>query len=175
MMPRAQTNPTINARRFAALLAGFDTGNGSEEEALAKARVLRRMAADAGMRVVDAMELPEVKQAVDDQMRPARTESPALREALEQAAALREELTERTRDVRELADLLRRREEEARAERKRPPVATATPKPAPRPRVPRRAARDSFWDDPVIGSIFYVVGWIVGILIAQHLCQRWGF
>ncbi len=111
MMPRAQTNPTINARRFAALLAGFDTGNGSEEEAIAKGRALRRMAAEAGMRVVDAMELPDVKQAIDDQMRPARTESPALRDALEQAAALGEELTERTRDVRKFADLLRQQEE----------------------------------------------------------------
>ncbi|HTT83343.1 MAG TPA: hypothetical protein VMF67_07665 [Rhizomicrobium sp.] len=182
-MPNAQTNPKINARRFAALLAGFDLGNGSEEEALAKARVLRRMAADAGMRLVDVMELPEVKRAIDDQLHPAREESPELRDALREAAALREELTERTRDVRELADLLRRREEEARTERKPPPAARPAPKPVPKTAakagggksVSKRKSGDSFWDDPVIGSIFYVVGWIVGILIAQHLCQRWGF
>jgi hypothetical protein len=110
-MPGAANNPGINARRFAALLAGFDLGNASEEEAVAKGRALRRMAADAGMRVVDAMELPEVKRAIDDQMRPARTESPALRDALEKAAALREELTERTRDARKLAESLRRQKE----------------------------------------------------------------
>jgi len=44
-MPGAQNNPVIDAKRFAALLAGFDTGNGSEEKALAKGRALRRMAA----------------------------------------------------------------------------------------------------------------------------------
>jgi hypothetical protein len=112
-MPNAQNNPAINARRFAALLAGFDTGNGSEEEALAKGRALRRMAADVGLRVVDVMELPEVKQAIDDQMRPARTESPALQEALHRALALQDELTERTRDVRQLAELLSQQEERA--------------------------------------------------------------
>lgn len=110
-MPNAQHNPVISARRFAALLAGFDTGNGSEEEALAKARVLRRMAADAGMRIVDVMELPEVKRAIDDQMRPARTESPALQEALERSLALQTELTERTRDVSQLAERLHQQEE----------------------------------------------------------------
>jgi len=110
-MPNAQQNPAISARRFAALLAGFDTGNGSEEEAVAKARVLRRMAADAGMRIVDVMELPDVKRAIDDQIRPARTESPALREALERSLALQAELTERTRDVSQLAERLRQEEE----------------------------------------------------------------
>lgn len=110
-MPGVTNNPAINARRFAALLAGFDTGNGSEEEALAKGRVLRRMAADAGMRVVDAMELPDVKRAIDDQMRPTRTESPALQEALNWALDLQDELTERTRDVRKLAELLSQEEE----------------------------------------------------------------
>ena len=139
-MPNAQTNPKINARRFAALLAGFDLGNGSEEEALAKARVLRRMAADAGMRVVDVMELPEVKQAIDDQLRPAREESPALREAVEHAAALHEELTERTRDVRLLAERLGRQEEEMERMRReyagagRPANAARSPRP-PAPRA----------------------------------------
>lgn len=114
-MPNTQTNSSINAKRFAALLAGFDTGNGSEEEALSKGRALRRMAADAGMRVVDVMELPAVKQAIDAQMRPNRKESPALQQALEQAAQLQEELTERTRNARQLAELLRRQKEETEA------------------------------------------------------------
>jgi hypothetical protein len=110
-MPTVSNNPPINAKRFAALLAGFDTCNSSEEEALAKGRALRRMAADARMRVVDVMELPEVKRAIDDQMRPNRKESPALQQALEQAAQLQEELTERTRNARQLADLLREQKE----------------------------------------------------------------
>jgi hypothetical protein len=170
-MPKAQNKPDIDAHRFAGVLAGFDVCNASDEEALTKGLALRRMAVKAGMRIVDLLELPEIKEAIDDQLSPKRKPDPALRGALEQAAALREELTERTRDVRKLADLLRQREEEARAERKRPPVATATPKVAPGPRVPRRAARDPWWDDPVIGSIFYVIGWVLGILIAQHFCQ----
>src|SRR5579883_2039517 len=116
-MPAVNTNPILNARRFAALLAGFDTGNGSEEEALSKARSLRRMATAAGMRIVDVLELAEVKKAIDDQMKPARTESPALQEALELATALREELTERMRDVRMLAERLRQQEETTEAMR----------------------------------------------------------
>ena len=179
-MPNAQTNPKINARRFAALLAGFDLGNGSEEEALAKARVLRRMAADAGMRLVDVMELPEVKRAIDDQLHPAREESAELRDALREAAALREELTERTRNVRELADLLRQREEKARTESKQPPVARPAPKATPKTAtkagdgksVSKRKSGDSFWDDPEIASIFYAVGWFVGVIIAWYFCQR---
>jgi hypothetical protein len=172
-MPSAQTNSKINARRFAALLAGFDLGNGSDEEALAKARALRRMAAEAGMRLVDVMELPEVKQAIDDQLHPSRQESAELRDALEQAAALREELTERTRDARRLAEMLREREEEtARPEQRQPPVILMTA-PAARPprRASKRAAIDPWWEEPAIGSIFYVIGWILGILIAQHFCR----
>jgi hypothetical protein len=110
-MPSVANNPAINAKRFAALLAGFDTGNSSEQEAVAKGLALRRMAAAAGMRVVDVMELPDVKQAIDDQLRPNRQEGPALQQALEQAAQLQEELTERTRDTRQLAELLKEQKE----------------------------------------------------------------
>jgi len=114
-MPNVQQNPAINARRFAALLAGFDTGNACEQEALSKGRALRRMAAEANMRVVDVLELPDVKRAVDDQLRPARKESPQLQDAVDRAEALREELMERTRDVRQLAELLRQQEETTEA------------------------------------------------------------
>ena len=111
-MPAAQQNrTTINARRFAALLAGFDTGNASEVEALAKARALRRLAMDANMRIVDALELPDVRAAIDAQLQPLRFESPDLQVVMERAEALREELTERTRNVRELSDRLREQEE----------------------------------------------------------------
>jgi predicted RNase H-like nuclease (RuvC/YqgF family) len=110
-MPTAQQKPkSINARRFVALLAGFDTGNASEEEALSKGRAMRRMAADANMRVVDVLELPEVRQALNDQMQPARWESKEMQQALEHITALREELRERTRDVRWMADALARNE-----------------------------------------------------------------
>jgi hypothetical protein len=106
-MPMAQPkSKAVNARRFAALMAGFDTGNVSEEEAISKGRALRRMASEANLRIVDALEIPEIKKAIDDQMQPVRQESPALQTAMEQAAALREELTARTRDVRKMADLL---------------------------------------------------------------------
>ena len=164
-MPNKQNNTkAINARRIAALLAGFDLGNASEEEALAKARVLRRMAAGANMRPVDLMEQPEVKQAIDDQLHPARTESPELKEALEQAAALREELTQRTREARKLTELLRQREEAAQDRRAQPPAARPVPEKA---RAP--VAADSFWDDPVVGAISYAVGWLIGVFIAWRL------
>ena len=127
-MPNAQQKPKdFNARRFAALLAGFDVGNPSEEEAVSKARALRRMAANANMRVVDLMELPDVKRAIDDQLQPVRTETPGLRQALEQVAALQEELTERTRDVREMAESLRQREETIEAMRRQSAAAPSAP------------------------------------------------
>jgi hypothetical protein len=132
-MPNAQQNPAINARRFAALLAGFDTGNACEEEALSKGRALRRMASDAGLRVVDVLELPEVRQAVDDQLRPARKDSPQMQEAVDRAEALREELMERTRDVRQLAEMLRQQEETTEALRGQLAAARSSP-------VPVRAA-----------------------------------
>jgi len=110
-MPNAQNNPNLDVHRFASVLAGFDTGNGSDEEAVTKGLALRRMAMKAGMRIVDLLELPEVRQAVDDQMSPARKENPALQEAVHHALALQAELTERTRDVRRLAELLQEQEE----------------------------------------------------------------
>jgi hypothetical protein len=104
-MPNTQQNPKpVNARRFAALFAGFDTGNVCEEEALGKARAMRRMAAENNLRIVDLLELPDVRNALDIQMQPVRQQSPELQAALEQLATLREELTERTRDVRKLIE-----------------------------------------------------------------------
>lgn len=107
MATAQQNTKTFDAKRFAALLAGFDLGNASEEEAMSKGRVMRRMAAQANMRIVDLLELPDVRKAIDDQMQPRREAAPDLREAMEQATALREELTERTRDVRKLAETLK--------------------------------------------------------------------
>jgi hypothetical protein len=112
-MPTAQQkSKRINARRFAATWAGSDTGNASEEEALSKFCALRRMAANANLRIIDVLEIPDVRRAFDDQMQPVRQESPALQEAMKQTAALREELTERMRDVRKMAELLARKQQE---------------------------------------------------------------
>jgi len=113
-MGATQHNPnSVNARRFAGLFAGFDVGNGSDEEAASKGLALRRMASDAGMRIVDVLELPDVRQALDDQMQPKRNEKAVLEKAREQTNALRTELLERTRDVRMLAEKLREQEDAA--------------------------------------------------------------
>lgn len=92
----------LNAKRFAALLAGFDTGNASEEEALSKGRALRRMASTCGLRIVDALEMPDVKRAIDDQMQPKRQDNVEVEYALEQLALLREQLGERTTELEKL-------------------------------------------------------------------------
>jgi hypothetical protein len=106
MATTQQNTQVVNARRFAALFAGFDTDNASEEEAMSKGRALRRMAAERNLRIVDLLELPDVREALDAQMQPVRQQGPELQAALEQVAALREELTERTRDVRKLVERL---------------------------------------------------------------------
>lgn len=60
------------AERFAALMAGFDTGNPSDAEAKSKGCEMRRMAMAKGIRVVDALELPEIRAAIDRQLQPVR-------------------------------------------------------------------------------------------------------
>jgi hypothetical protein len=104
---RQQSKP-INARRFAALLAGFDLANPSEEEAISKARAMRRMAAECNLRIVDLLEAPDVRRAIDEQMQPRRQQGPELEEAVRESDALRAELTARTRDMRKLAEMLTR-------------------------------------------------------------------
>lgn len=80
-MARAQQERIFTdeeAERFAALMAGFDTGNPSEAEAMGKGRVLRRMVAGktlpdgTPLRLVDAWELPEIRAAIDRQLQPVR-------------------------------------------------------------------------------------------------------
>lgn len=70
--PQSRVFDAREAERFAALMAGFDTGNPSEVEAIGKARALRRMVAAKNIRFVDAMEFPEIRKALDDQMQPVR-------------------------------------------------------------------------------------------------------
>jgi len=62
------------ANKFAALLAGFDVQNESEAEAISKGRMLRRMAIEKNIRLVDAWELPEIREAIDEQLQPLRAE-----------------------------------------------------------------------------------------------------
>ena len=125
-MPVTQHNSNgINAKRFAALLAGFDTGNACEEEALSKGRALRRMASEKNLRIVDVLEMADVRKAIDDQMQPVREDRRELESAMEQTAMLREELTQRTRDVRRLAEMLTQARRATEALRKE--LATRSP------------------------------------------------
>jgi len=138
-MPVAQNKPEIDAHRFAAVLAGFDICNSSDEEALTKGLALRRMAVKAGMRIVDLLEVPEVREAIDAQLSPKRKPDPALREALELTSALQEELTERIRDVGNLAEQLRRQEaknDELERALSGAHSSASTPGPAPRNAAP---------------------------------------
>jgi hypothetical protein len=88
-MPATQQEPqftTEEAQRFAALMAGFEIGNSSEAEAVGKGGMMRRMLSAKGLRIVDALELPEIRQAIDDQLQPVRTtvtDSAALHAELE--------------------------------------------------------------------------------------------
>ena len=88
-MPTTQEQWTNFAKRFAGLMAGFDTGpNSSEEEAMSKGRAMRRMATQMNMRIVDLLEVPDIRAAIDDQMHPARYGGRELQDAHEQTAAL---------------------------------------------------------------------------------------
>lgn len=107
------------AERFAALMAGFDTPNPSEAEAMEKGRSLRRMAAKKNVRVVDAFELPEIRAALDAQMKPERMEMPDVAALQAENDDLRGKLALAVPKVTELAEALevltREREEDARS------------------------------------------------------------
>ena len=68
------------ALRFAALWAGCDAGNPNDDEACGKFRALRRMAFAEGLRIIDAFELPEIREAVDRQLKPDRAPVKVVRE-----------------------------------------------------------------------------------------------
>jgi hypothetical protein len=74
-MTTTNQSSEVNAKRVASLLAGFDLGNPCDNEAMNSGLALRRLAAKFGTRIVDLLELPEVRKAVDDQMGPKRFES----------------------------------------------------------------------------------------------------
>jgi len=114
-MATAQQQPMVfdakEAERFAALWAGFDTGNASEAEAMGKGRVMRRMAAERNLRIVDALELPEIRQALDDQMQPARMPVPDVAALRAENEDLQEKLARVVPEVTRLADALTRETE----------------------------------------------------------------
>jgi hypothetical protein len=99
------------AERFAALWAGFDTGNMSEPEAMSKGRAARRMVAEKKLRMIDALELPEIRQALDDQMQPLRQAVPDVAALRVEAEALRAKLAVVVPKLREVAEALKEEKE----------------------------------------------------------------
>ena len=106
------------AETIASLWAGWDTGNASEAEAMNKGRILRRKAEEKKLRIIDMLELPEIRLAMDQQLSPVRGPCPscaALQGELQEAET---ELTERERQTRKLIDDYETRlKEKARAAR----------------------------------------------------------
>jgi hypothetical protein len=99
----------FDAERFAALMASFDTANPSEAEAINAARVLRRMVAGNNLRVVDALERPDVKAALDARLQPVRQETAnaaALEAAQKEAEDLRGRLAVVVPKLTEISDAL---------------------------------------------------------------------
>ena len=170
-MPATQQQPTFTteeAERFAALVAGIDLGSPNDAEAAGKFRALRQMLAGKNIRLVDALELPEIRKAIDDQMHPERKEGPALQEAMEQAAALREELTARTRDVRTLAELVTLRDQTIESLRDElAAVDGAANQGQARKRTPRRAAAPSSSAAPCVsgGAAPVMAFWVVVVAV----------
>ncbi len=167
-MPGAASNGFC-PDRFAALLARFETANPSEAEAINAARALRRMVAMNNLRFVDALGRGDVIAALDVQLQPVREENPQVKAAQEQALALREELTERTRNVREMAELLKREEETSEALRKelkaltRKPAQRQAPSVAgPSPAPPRASSATAI---PSHGGGVVLLALLVAVLI----------
>jgi len=94
----------MDAERFAALWAGCDLSNPSEAEALGKFKLVRRMVAAENLRIIDALELPEIVAAIDGQMQPARRSTGNEAELRDHIARLEEALVARERDAAELVD-----------------------------------------------------------------------
>jgi hypothetical protein len=96
------------AERFAALWAGWDTGNASEAEAMGKGRALRRIVAERNLRIVDALELPEIRKALDNQMQPVRLPVPDVVALEAEIEDLRSKLASVVPEVTRLAEALAR-------------------------------------------------------------------
>lgn len=92
------------AQTLAGLWAGWETVNANEAEAMNKGRALRRKAAEKNLRVIDMLELPEIRAAVDAQLSPTRSPCAtctALDAELEKA---HQKLADREKQTRKLID-----------------------------------------------------------------------
>ena len=119
-MPVTQQQPiftTEEAERFAMLWAGFDMGTQNEAEAISKGRAVRRMLAGkkfddgAAVRLVDALELPEIRAALDAQMLPRRQPVPDVAALEEKLQDLEGRLSESLDHNETLTDALTREQE----------------------------------------------------------------
>jgi hypothetical protein len=116
-MPVTQQQPIFDAEeapRFAVLWAGFDLGNSSDAEAKSKGNALRRMMAGkkfqdgTDVRLVDALELPEIRAALDAQMLPRRQPLADVAVLEEKLENLEEQLSESLNNNQILTDALTR-------------------------------------------------------------------
>jgi hypothetical protein len=92
------------AERFASLWAGSDTGNTAEPEVAIKFRQLRRLASEKNLRIIDALELPEIRKAIDDQLHPTRVPCAGCVAAQAETQAAKTALAERERQTKQLID-----------------------------------------------------------------------
>lgn len=103
--PQEQKFTGEEPQRFAALAAGFETGN-PEPEAVSKGRMMRRMAEAKGMRLVDVYELPEIRKALDDQLQPVRSPVPDVAALQAELEDLRAKLAFAVPKLREVTERL---------------------------------------------------------------------
>ena len=101
----------LDPERLAALVGRFDIGNPSDAEALNAARMIRRMVGGAGVRFIDALERPDVREALDTALQPVRAklqDGPALLAAQEETKELRDRLAVVVPKLREVTEALTR-------------------------------------------------------------------
>jgi hypothetical protein len=107
-MPASQQSG-FDPERFAALVATFDN-NPNEAEGMNGARLFRRMAHGAGLRVVDLFYRADIMAALDGNLQPVREASPELAEARTLIEKLREDNAQLEKDGAALALALKRQE-----------------------------------------------------------------
>lgn len=110
-MPDAQGQNAFDPQRFAAVWAGYDTGNSNDAEAKGKGQELRRMALAEKTRVIDLMGRADVMAALDAQLLPVREKTPDTAALETECAELRAKLAAVVPKATELADELRREKE----------------------------------------------------------------
>jgi hypothetical protein len=111
-MGTAQQQPKpVDPERLAALMGRYDTSNPSEAEAMNAARMMRRMVGSAGVRLIDALERPDVREALDRALQPVRSpvqNSPALLAAQQETKELHDMLSVVVPKLREVTEALMR-------------------------------------------------------------------